>query len=80
MKSLLVKLLETLADHRQKVGAAIGQQDRAVQALKQPCIEKFLELPDLLAISSRTVPEPKQLTHSANPPTSPRQGLTTCVA
>ena len=32
------------------------------------------------AVSSRTVPEPKQLTYSARPLTRPRHGLTTWVA
>ena len=37
-------------------------------------------LPDFSAMSERTAPEPKQLTYSASPSTSPRHGLTTWVA
>jgi hypothetical protein len=36
--------------------------------------------PDFLAMSFRTVPEPKHETYSARLSTNPRQGLTTCVA
>ena len=37
-------------------------------------------LPDFLAMSSRTVPEPKQRHVFGQPVHQPKHGLTTCVA
>jgi len=71
---------DPIAQVKSPAGVTQSLRDAGADAIVVPAHVAPDDLPDFFAMSSRTVPEPKQLTYSALPSSSPRHGLTTCVA